>query len=133
MSELMSLQKIWSFNEKLFEKFSCWHITITSCFFAYYVQSGEFWWYIKFWNHSPPQSMTHDKIEKVDVIDWVIDFMKMWVQIDFQTKFHGTTKFCTNTFLKNHRRKSIGDKKNTSLLLLEMMHWNVHQIEETRI
>ena len=48
MSEMMSLQKIWSFNEKLFEKFSCWHITITSCFVAYYVQSGEFWLYIKF-------------------------------------------------------------------------------------
>ena len=96
---------------------------------AWYVQSGEFLWSIKFWNHYPPQSMTHDKIEKADVIDCAINFMKMWIQIDLQTKFHGTTKFCTNTFQKNHRRKSIGDKKKIYLLIQEMMHWSVHQIE----
>ena len=62
------------------------------------------------------------KTEIIDVIDSVKIFIKMWIQFDFQPKFHGTTKFCTNTFGKIHRRESISDKKNTSLLIQEMMH-----------
>ena len=47
----------------------------------------------------------------------------------FLKNSHGTTKFCTNTFMKNHKRESIWRLKKISLLFQEMMHWSVHQIE----
>ena len=103
VSEL-SFEKIWSFNEKLFEKFSYGHITITSCFIAYSVQS-VCWWFEILKSLSPSINDPFIILKKNFGIDWVIIFMKH-IHFDFR-KFHGITKFCSNTFLKNHRMESI--------------------------
>ena len=133
VSDLKSLQKIWSFNKNSLKMYSFWHITITNRFVARFLY--EVWRVLMIHkilrNHSPPQSMTDVKTEifsyNIKVIDWVKNFIKILSSIWFSIKISWYHQVLHKYFPeKSLEGKVFGDKKKISLLYQEIMHWSVH-------